>query len=125
MFFDDLYKGGFLKSFAFTQEIGDLFLKAYRPIVAKRKNTLYGNREKAFQRYRSGRYVEFNLLYDRGALFGLQSGGAVESILMSMPPQADWQYQWQPEPGSKEEQLYREFLVSKDWLAPAILTRVA
>lgn len=125
LFFDDLYKWGFLKSFAFTQEIGDLFLKAYRPIVAKRKSMLYGDREKAFQRYRRGRYVEFNLLYDRGTLFGLQSGGAVESILMSMPPQADWHYQWQPEPGSKEEQLYREFLVTKDWLAPSELTRVA
>lgn len=125
LFFDDLYKGGFLKSFAFTQEIGDLFLKAYRPIVAKRKTMLYGDREKAFQRYRRGRYVEFNLLYDRGTLFGLQSGGAVESILMSLPPQADWHYQWQAEPGSKEERLYQDFLVSKDWLSLTAQTRVA
>ncbi len=125
LFFDDVYKGGFLKSFALTQEIGDLFLKAYRPIVAKRKTTLYGDREKAFQHYRRGRYVEFNLLYDRGTLFGLQSGGAVESILMSLPPQANWHYQWQAEPGSKEEQLCRDFLVAKDWLSLIEQTRVA
>ena len=125
LFFDDLYKWGFLKSFAFTQEIGDLFLKAYRPIVAKRKSLLYGDKEKAFQRYRRGRYVEFNLLYDRGTMFGLQSGGAVESILMSMPPQADWQYDWQPVPGSEEEKLYKEFLVTKDWITPTKLNDVA
>lgn len=125
LFFDDLYKWGFLKSFAFTQEIGDLFLRAYLPIVAKRKSILYGDREKSFQRYRRGRYVEFNLLYDRGTLFGLQSGGAVESILMSMPPQADWQYDWQPEFGSNEEALYREFLVAKDWITPTKLNAVA
>lgn len=122
LFFDDLYKWGFLKSFAFTQEIGDLFLKAYRPIVARRKATPYGNEEKAFQNYRRGRYVEFNLLYDRGTQFGLQSGGATESILMSMPPQANWLYQWQPKPGSKEDDLYKKFLVAKHWIAPNVLT---
>lgn len=125
LFFDDLYKWGYLKSFAFTQEIGDLFLKAYLPIVARRKHMLYGNKEKAFQRYRRGRYVEFNLLYDRGTMFGLQSGGAIESILMSMPPQVDWHYNWQPEPGSKEESFSRDFLVAKDWITPAKLSDVA
>lgn len=116
LFFDDLYEPGFLKSFAFTQEIGDLILKAYQPIVAKRKNIPYGERQKAFQRYRRGRYVEFNLIYDRGTLFGLQSGGATESILMSLPPQADWIYKWCPERGTEESALYENFLIAKDWL---------
>lgn len=116
LFFDDLYKPGFLKSFAFTQEIGDLFLKAYLPIVSRRKDTPYGERQKNFQRYRRGRYVEFNLLYDRGTAFGLQSGGAIESILMSLPPQADWVYKWHPDYGTEERELYDKFLVNKDWL---------
>lgn len=116
LFFDDLYKPGFLKSFAFTQEIGDLFLKAYLPIVSRRKQLPYGERQKSFQRYRRGRYVEFNLLYDRGTVFGLQSGGAIESILMSLPPQADWTYRWHPADGTEEKELYDKFLVVKDWL---------
>ena len=111
-----MYKPGFIKSFAFTQEIGDLFLKAYLPIVSRRKNTPYGERQKTFQCYRRGRYVEFNLLYDRGTSFGLQSGGATESILMSLPPQANWVYKWQPELGSEERELYEKFLVNKDWI---------
>jgi coproporphyrinogen III oxidase len=116
LFFDDLNEWGFIKSFAFTQAIGDIFLKAYRPIVNKRKALPYNDKHKAFQLYRRGRYVEFNLLYDRGTLFGLQSGGAVESILMSMPPQSCWQYNWKPEQDSEESLLYKDFLIDKDWL---------
>ena len=116
LFFDDLNEWGFIKSFAFTQAVGDTFLKAYRPIVSKRKSHIFSDKHKAFQCYRRGRYVEFNLLYDRGTAFGLQSGGAVESILMSMPPQASWQYNWKPEQGSQESALCNDFLVVKNWI---------
>lgn len=116
LFFDDLNEGGFDRNFALTQSIGEHFIKAYLPIVVKRKNTSFGEREKAFQLYRRGRYVEFNLVYDRGTLFGLQSGGRTESILMSLPPEVRWEYDWKPEPGSAEEQLYTEFLPARDWI---------
>ena len=96
--------------------IGNHFLPAYLPIVERRKDTAYGEREKDFQRYRRGRYVEFNLVYDRGTLFGLQSGGRTEAILMSLPPQVNWRYDWHPEPGSPEAELYEVFLKPKDWL---------
>ena len=94
-----------------------IFLKAYIPIVERRKDHAYGEHERNFQLYRRGRYVEFNLVYDRGTLFGLQSGGRTESILMSLPPQVRWQYDWHPEAGSDEEKLYTEFLPARDWLA--------
>jgi coproporphyrinogen III oxidase len=97
--------------------VGDHFLPAYRPIVARRKDLEYGDREREFQLYRRGRYVEFNLLVDRGTLFGLQSGGRTESILMSLPPLAAWCYAWQPEPGSPEARLYERYLKPRDWLA--------
>lgn len=116
LFFDDLNEWGFLKSFAFVQSVGDHFLAAYKPIVAKRKATPFSDCHRAFQLYRRGRYVEFNLLYDRGTLFGLQSGGRIESILMSMPPKASWQYDWKPEIGSQEETLYQNFLTAKEWI---------
>lgn len=116
LFFDDFTSGGFENSFAFVQSIGNHFLEAYCPIVEKRKNHPYGAREKAFQRYRRGRYVEFNLIYDRGTRFGLQSSGRVESILMSLPPEVEWHYCWQPEAGSEEARLYAEFLPARDWL---------
>lgn len=116
LFFDDLNEWGFEKCFAFMQSIGDHYCKAYVPIVKKRKHMEFGERERAFQLYRRGRYVEFNLVYDRGTLFGLQSGGRTESILMSMPPVANWRYNWQPEPNSPEEELYRHYLKAQDWL---------
>jgi coproporphyrinogen III oxidase len=116
LFFDDLNEWGFDKSFAFMQSVGDHYLPAYRPIVARRKDTPYGERERDFQLYRRGRYVEFNLIYDRGTLFGLQSGGRTESILMSLPPLVKWRYNWQPEPGSEEARLYSDFLRPRDWL---------
>lgn len=116
LFFDDFNEGGFANSFALMQSIGDHFIKAYAPIVLKRKNCAYGEQEKAFQLYRRGRYVEFNLIYDRGTLFGLQSGGRTESILMSLPPEVEWRYDWHPEPNSLEERLYTEFLPIRDWL---------
>lgn len=116
LFFDDLNEWGFLKSFAFTQSVGDHFLKAYRPIVQKRKEIAYSDKHKAFQLYRRGRYVEFNLIYDRGTLFGLQSGGRTESILMSLPPQVSWGYNWHPDPNSEEAKLYQAFLINKNWL---------
>ena len=116
LFYDDLNAWGFDKSFAFMQSVGDHFIKAYQPIVAKRKQHAYGERERAFQTYRRGRYVEFNLLYDRGTLFGLQSGGRTESILMSLPPLTAWHYNWKPEANSAEATLYKEFLCSKDWV---------
>lgn len=116
LFFDDYNEGGFEHSFELMQSIGDSFIKAYLPIVKKRKNTAFGEREKTFQRFRRGRYVEFNLVYDRGTLFGLQSGGRTESILMSLPPEVNWAYDWQPEPGSKEHQLLTEFLPAQDWI---------
>ncbi len=116
LFFDDLNEWGYEKCFAFMQSVGDHFLKAYLPIVERRKDMPYGERERNFQLYRRGRYVEFNLVYDRGTLFGLQSGGRTESILMSLPPQVRWQYNWQPEPGSAEAELYEKFLKPRDWL---------
>ena len=116
IFFDDLNQPGFEPCFALTRSVGDHFLPAYLPILERRVGLPYGERERAFQTYRRGRYVEFNLVYDRGTLFGLQSGGRTESILMSLPPLAAWKYDWQPEPGSPEEVLYRDFLVAKDWV---------
>ena len=116
LFFDDLNAEGFERSFAFTRSIGDHFLPAYTPIAEKRRDTPYGEPERQFQLYRRGRYVEFNLVYDRGTLFGLQSGGRTESILMSLPPQVRWEYNYQPAPGSKEAELYEIFLKPKDWV---------
>ncbi|MGD8207643.1 MAG: oxygen-dependent coproporphyrinogen oxidase [Thiohalocapsa sp.] len=117
LFFDDLNEWGFARCFAFMRSVGDHYLPAYRPIVARRKGQPYGEAERAFQRYRRGRYVEFNLVYDRGTLFGLQSGGRTESILMSLPPEVSWRYDWRPEPGSPEARLYEHFLVPRDWLS--------
>lgn len=117
LFFDDFNEGGFENSFAFMKSVGDHFIKAYEPIVSKRKLTAFGQREKEFQLYRRGRYVEFNLVYDRGTLFGLQSGGRTESILMSLPPEVNWRYNWQPEKNSTEASLYTDFLPVRDWLA--------
>ena len=116
LFFDDLNELGFEKSFNFIKAVGNQFLEAYIPIVNSRKNHPYGEREQKFQQYRRGRYVEFNLLYDRGTLFGLQSGGRTESILMSLPPKVQWEYNWKPEPGSPEELLYTKYLKPNDWL---------
>ncbi len=116
LFFDDLNELGFDRSFEFLQSAGDSFLKAYRPIVRKRKDHPYGDRQREFQLYRRGRYVEFNLIYDRGTIFGLQSGGRTESILMSLPPRVRWEYNWQPEPGSAEAKLYSDYLRPRDWL---------
>ena len=116
LFFDDLNENSFDHCFGFTQSVGDHLLPAYLPIVERRKDTPYGQRERDFQCYRRGRYVEFNLVYDRGTLFGLQSGGRTESILMSLPPQVSWRYDWQPEPGSPEAKLYEIFLKPRDWL---------
>ncbi|NMW25281.1 oxygen-dependent coproporphyrinogen oxidase, partial [Rhodanobacter denitrificans] len=114
LFYDDLNEGGFERCFAFTRDVGQGFLDAYLPIVARRKDTPYGEREREFQLYRRGRYVEFNLVYDRGTLFGLQSGGRTESILMSLPPRVRFEYAYQPEPGSPEAQLV-EYLKPRDW----------
>jgi len=116
LFFDDLNENSFDHCFGFTQSVGDHLLPAYLPIVERRKDTPYGQRERDFQCYRRGRYVEFNLVYDRGTLFGLQSGGRTESILMSLPPRVSWRYDWQPEPGSPEAKLYEIFLKPRDWL---------
>jgi len=117
LFFDDLNEWGFDKAFAFMQAVGNSYLDAYVPILEKRKDTPYGEREKNFQKYRRGRYVEFNLVIDRGTIFGLQSGvGRIESILMSLPPEVRWEYDWKPEPGSAEEKLYTEYLKPRDWL---------
>lgn len=118
IFFDDFHERDFDFSFGLTQSVGEHFLAAYLPILQRRSATPYGERERDFQAYRRGRYVEFNLVWDRGTLFGLQSGGRTESILMSLPPIVKWRYDWQPEKGSEEERLYREFLVAKDWLQP-------
>jgi coproporphyrinogen III oxidase len=119
IFFDDFSKpeseGGFEASFAMMRSVGDAFLPAYLPIVERRQGYAYGERERDFQAYRRGRYVEFNLVFDRGTLFGLQSGGRTESILMSMPPQVKWRYQWQPEDGTPEARLYSDFLRPRDW----------
>jgi len=116
IFFDDFAEGGFENGFALMQSVGDAFLAAYLPIVERRKDTVYGERERAFQLYRRGRYVEFNLVWDRGTHFGLQSGGRTESILLSMPPLASWSYQSIPEAGSPEAALYEQFLVKRDWV---------
>lgn len=116
LFFDDLNQPGFETSFALMRSVGEAFIPAYLPIVEKRKATPFGERERQFQLYRRGRYVEFNLVYDRGTLFGLQSGGRTESILMSMPPLVRWQYGYQPEAGSAEAQLYQRYLKPQDWL---------
>ena len=117
LFFDDLNQGGFERCFAFLRSVGDAFLTAYMPILERRKNLPHGDRERQFQLYRRGRYVEFNLVYDRGTLFGLQSKGRIESILMSMPPLVRWEYDWQPPPGSAEARLYADFLRPRDFLA--------
>ena len=116
LFFDDLNEWGFEQSFGFMQSVGDHYLKAYLPIVQRRKDTAFGERERDFQLYRRGRYVEFNLVYDRGTLFGLQSGGRTESILMSLPPLVKWRYDWHPEPGSEEARLYTDYLRHREWL---------
>jgi coproporphyrinogen III oxidase len=119
LFFDDLNQGGFEYCCSLMMSIGNHYLPAYLPIVERRKDMTYGEREKDFQRYRRGRYVEFNLVYDRGTLFGLQSGGRTEAILMSLPPEVTWRYDWKPQPGTPEAGLYEVFLQPKDWLADA------
>jgi coproporphyrinogen III oxidase len=116
LFFDDFNELGFAQSFAFLQSVGDSYLQAYGPIVEKRKDIAYGERERAFQEFRRGRYVEFNLVFDRGTIFGLQSGGRTESILMSLPPVVRWRYDWHPEESSAEAELYRKFLPHRDWI---------
>ncbi len=116
LFFDDLNGPDFATAFSFMQSVGDHYIPAYLPIVQKRKTVPYGEREREFQQYRRGRYVEFNLVYDRGTLFGLQTGGRTESILMSLPPQVSWRYDWHPEANSPEQALYDQFLKPKDWL---------
>lgn len=116
LFFDDLNELGFEQSFALMRSIGDSYTKAYCPIIERRKDVEYGERERQFQLYRRGRYVEFNLVYDRGTLFGLQTGGRTESILMSLPPLVRWEYDWQPEPGSAEAELTEKFLPHRDWV---------
>jgi coproporphyrinogen III oxidase len=115
VFFDDLGEGGFERCFALTQAVGNSFTAAYLPLIARRRDIAYGERERDFQAYRRGRYVEFNLVWDRGTLFGLQSGGRTESILMSLPPIVKWRYSWQPEAGSAEAKLYSDFLPPRDW----------
>jgi coproporphyrinogen III oxidase len=119
VFFDDFSELGFEQSFAMLRAVGDAFLPAYLPIVQRRRDTPYGERERDFQAYRRGRYVEFNLVWDRGTLFGLQSGGRTESILMSLPPSVKWRYDWRPEPGTPEARLYSDFLRPRDWVEPA------
>ena len=116
LFFDDLNEHGWDKSFEFVQAVGDSYLDAYLPLFERRMNTEYGERQRAFQANRRGRYVEFNLVYDRGTIFGLQSGGRTESILMSLPPKVEWHYAWHPEAGSEEEELYTHYLKPKDWI---------
>jgi coproporphyrinogen III oxidase len=115
LFFDDLHEWGFERCFAFAQAMGAHYPEAYVPLVERRKDTPYGEREREFQLYRRGRYVEFNLLYDRGTLFGLQSGGRTESILMSLPPLVAWRYDWHPDPGTPEARLFQDFLRARDW----------
>ena len=117
IFFDDFNEGSFESGFALMRAVGDAFVPAYRPIVQRRRETPFGERERDFQAYRRGRYVEFNLVWDRGTHFGLHGGGRTESILMSMPPVVKWRYDWQPEPGSPEARLYTHFLPPRDWLA--------
>lgn len=116
LFFDDLCEWGFERCFEFAKRVGDHYLLAYQPIVARRKALPFGKREREFQLLRRGRYVEFNLIYDRGTLFGLQSGGRVESILMSLPPKVIWQYDWRPGPGTPEAHLYEYFLKPREWI---------
>ncbi len=116
IFFDDLSEPDFDSCFALTRSVGDHFIDAYVPIVERRHDLAYSERERDFQAYRRGRYVEFNLVYDRGTLFGLQSGGRTESILMSLPPLVKWRYDWKPEPGSPEARLYTDFLTARDWI---------
>lgn len=124
LFFDDLNRWDFDTSFAFMQAVGDSYVPAYLPIVARNRTKAWGEREREFQLYRRGRYVEFNLVFDRGTLFGLQSGGRTEAILMSMPPLARWQYDYQAAPGSPEAQLTDYFLQDRDWLAEHGLSEV-
>jgi coproporphyrinogen III oxidase len=119
VFFDDFNELGFDRSFALMRAVGDAYAPAYAPIVARRKGASYGERERQFQLLRRGRYVEFNLVWDRGTLFGLQSGGRTESILMSLPPLVRWEYGWRPEPGSPEARLHEDFLRPRDWLGLA------
>ncbi|MES2261575.1 MAG: oxygen-dependent coproporphyrinogen oxidase [Pseudomonadota bacterium] len=116
IFFDDFNAASFEQCFEMVRSVGDSFIDAYLPILARRKDTPYGERERDFQAYRRGRYVEFNLVFDRGTLFGLQSGGRTEAILMSMPPVVKWRYDWQPQPGTPEAALYTDFLPHRDWL---------
>jgi len=116
VFFDDFAEGGFDHAFGMTQSVGDAFLAAYLPILDRRRDIAYGERERDFQAYRRGRYVEFNLVFDRGTLFGLQSGGRTESILMSLPPIVKWRYDWHPAPGTPEAALYTDFLTARDWI---------
>ncbi len=118
LFFDDYNAPGFDLSFSLMKSIGDHFMPAYVPIVERRQSHPFGEREKAFQLYRRGRYVEFNLVYDRGTLFGLQSGGRTESILMSLPPEVTWQYNWHPSDNTAEAALYTDYLPARDWLSP-------
>ena len=115
LFFDDLNQWDFDTCFQFLQSVGDAYINAYRPIVARRKNLPYTEQQREFQLYRRGRYVEFNLVYDRGTLFGLQTGGRTESILMSLPSLVSWKYNWQPEPGTEEAKLYSHFLGAREW----------
>jgi len=117
IFFDDLNEGGFERCFALMRSVGDHFLPAYVPILERRKDAEYGERERDFQAYRRGRYVEFNLVWDRGTLFGLQSGGRTEAILLSLPPTVNWRYDWHPPTGSLEAALYEKFLTPREWLA--------
>ncbi|MEJ2315711.1 MAG: oxygen-dependent coproporphyrinogen oxidase [Gammaproteobacteria bacterium] len=116
LFFDDLNEWDFDTCFAFMRSVGDAYIPAYLPIVQRRRDTDYGDRERNFQLYRRGRYVEFNLVYDRGTIFGLQTGGRTESILMSLPPLVRWQYDWQPEAGTPEAVLYERYLKPRDWV---------
>jgi len=115
LFFDDLDAWGFKRSFDFARRVGSGYLEAYLPIVRRRRPIAFNEREREFQLYRRGRYVEFNLLHDRGTLFGLQSGGRTESILMSLPPRVRWRYDWRPEPGTREAELYEVYLKPTDW----------
>lgn len=117
IFFDDLNEWGFDRCFAFQRNVGDHFILAYQPILATRKSMPFDEKSREFQAYRRGRYVEFNLLYDRGTLFGLQSGGRTESILISLPPTVNWKYDWHPEKNSEEDKLYKEFLITKEWIS--------
>ena len=125
LFYDDLNAGGFQRCFDFMRAVGDSYIEAYRPILARRKDTPYGERERQFQLYRRGRYVEFNLVIDRGTLFGLQSNGRTEAILMSLPPLARWEYQYQPQPGTPEARLTDYYLTNRDWLADDVPAEAA